>query len=261
MSSVNLREELEATKAATVRKAVFHGLDEFTADPAEGLGMEYLEGLGLAELGIDTSASAGRRVQQQRRLEGHRAFMEGVYSEEQVRKLCIKYRLRCLEVDYFRGKMDEAVPDKKRAFKESFTEVMQQPVYEQDYRIVAPTELFRLKNVPLDPLLMYRFKMDGAYYYKLVHQWGGDLSGWRSLTSFPLRSAWHLAGCALLGWSAFVFTLTFLVVSLVSEFSAASAGTLVSCLVPALTCITISYFKDVNGNYQTSDRIWDSEYK
>jgi hypothetical protein len=47
----------------------------------------------------------------------------------------------------------------------------------------------------------------------------------------------------------------------VSEFNVASAGTLVSCLVPALTCITVSYFKDVNGSYQTSDRIWDSEYK
>ncbi len=136
--------------------------------------MEYLdlEELGLEELGIETSASAGRRVQQQRRMDGRRAFMEGVYSEEQVRKLCIKYRLRCLEVEYFRGKMDEAVPEKKRGFKEAFTEVMGQPVDEQDYRIVAPTELFRLKNVPLDPLLMYRFKMDGGYYYKLVHSGG-----------------------------------------------------------------------------------------
>ncbi len=257
MSSVNLREELEATKSASVRKAVLHGMDAFTTEEAEGLGMEYLEGLGLEELGIETSVSAGKRHKQQGRL----AFMEGVYSEQQVQKLCLKYRLRCLEVDYFKGKLDEAVPEKKKSFKEAYTEVMGQEVAEQDYRIVAPSEMFRLKNVPLDPLLMYRFKMDGAYYYKLVHQWGGDLNSWRAVSSFPLRTPWHLIGCALLGWSAFIFTLTLLVVSLVSEFNVASAGTLVSCLVPALTCITVSYFKDVYGSYQTSDRIWDSEYK
>ncbi len=80
MSSVNLREELEATKSASVRKAVLHGMDAFTSGEAEGLGMEYLEGLGLEEMGIDTSASVGKRQKQQSRL----AFMEGVYSEQQV---------------------------------------------------------------------------------------------------------------------------------------------------------------------------------
>jgi len=233
MLSVNLREELEATARSRSLEVDSLENDELVDTLLKGLGIESW------------------RLQQQR-LERRQRMMQGVYSEQQIEQLCIKYRLRCLSVDLFRGEIDEAVPQKKQAFEQEFEEVMQEAVKPGDYRIVAPSEMFALKPARLDPLLMYQFQMGEAYYYKLVHQWGGDLSPWRALVNYPLRSVRHLIGCSLLFWFILVTALTLAS----GNAGITGAGALAGLM---FTFFTVTAMMDGNGNYKTSDHIWGSE--
>ncbi len=233
MLSVNLREELEATTQARDLEVAFLENDELVTTLLKGLGIETWQ-------------------MQQQRQERRQRMMQGVYSEQQVQKLCTKYRLRCLSVDLFKGEIDEAVPQKKREFEQDFQAAMQEAVKPADYRIIAPSELFKLKRAQLDPLLVYQFQVGDAYYYKLVHQWGGDLSRWRAIVNYPLRSIRHLIGCSLLLWSILVTALT-----LASGSSnVAGAGSLMGLM---FTFFMVTAMMDGNGNYKTSDHIWGSE--
>jgi hypothetical protein len=233
MLSVNLREELESTNQAS-------GL-EVDSSENDALVTSLLEGLGIESA----------RIRQQR-LEKRQRMMQGVYSERQVQKLCTKYRLRCLPVELFRGKMDEAVPQKKQEFELDFEDAMQQGVNQDNYRIIAPSEMFKLKPAMLDPLLMYQFEVGDTYYYKLVHQWGGNLSWWRAIVNFPMRSIRHLIGCSLLFWAILVTALTLLS----GSPGVAGAGSLMGFLA---TFFTVMVMMDGNGKFKTSDQIWSSE--
>jgi hypothetical protein len=235
MLHLNLREELEATRGASVSE---------TAQPEQ---MDLSAAL-LAELGID-SYEAG-----QKRLEKRKMLLQTAYSEEQIRNICIKYRLRCLPMNLFKGPVDELVPQKKQEFEQDFKEAMQEEANQEEYRILAPGEMFRLTIADKDPLLLYKFESKGAYYYKLVHQWGGDLSKWRAVINYPLRSVKHLIGCCLLFWFLLLMAVTANI-----GISATSTLTLTSFLLTALTIFSVSMFRTDNGNYHTSDRIWDSE--
>jgi hypothetical protein len=235
MLHLNLREELDATRGASV------------LETAQTENVELTAAL-LKELGID-SYEMGRK-----RLEKRKMLLQTAYSEEQIRNICIKYRLRCLPESLFKGHVDELVPQKKREFEQDFTEGMQEEVAQEEYRILAPGEMFRLTIADKDPLLLYRFESKGAYYYKLVHQWGGDLSKWRAAIHYPLRSVKHLIGCCMLFWLVLLMAVTANI-----GISATSTLTLTSMLLMALTIFSVSMFRTDNGNYHTSDRIWDSE--
>ncbi len=234
MLHFNLLDELEATRGASVT--------ELSANEESTAAL-------LQSLAIDTFD------QGQMRLSKRKELLETAYSHDQIRNLCIKYRLRCLPVDLFKGHVDELVPQKKSEFAQNFTEGMQESVEEENYRILAPSEMFRLTNLNRDPLLLYRFELNGAYYYKLVHQWGGDLSKWRALTNFPLRSMKHLVVSCLVFWLAVLMALTANI-----GISTTSTLSLTMMLLSVLTIFSVSMFKTENGTYQTSDKIWDSEF-
>jgi predicted neutral ceramidase superfamily lipid hydrolase len=146
------------------------------------------------------------------------------------------------------------VPQKKKEFERNFKEGMQEELEEEEYRILAPSEMFRLTSLDKDPLLLYRFQVRGTYYFKLVHQWGGDLSKWRAVINYPLRSMKHLIISCMLFWMTFLLALTANI-----GISPSSTLTLTTFLLIALTIFSVSMFKTDNGNYHTSDKIWDSE--
>jgi hypothetical protein len=236
MLRVNLRDELDAIRDASGSDAYAFESEEF----ATAL---------LAQLGVDT-----RQLQKQRQAKRQMILQES-YTEDQVKQLCVKYRLRCLDVSLFKGKIDEEVPQKKRAFETDFTEAMNEEIDNADYRIVAPGEMFTLKGVQLDPLLMYRYQVDGEYFYKLIHQWGGDMNKWRMIANYPLRSVKHLVACSLLFWLPIVIAL----ILKVGELNLVAAITQTVFLTTALTAFSVFLSRDVNGNFQTSDRMWNSD--
>ena len=101
-----------------------------------------------------------------------------IFHRDTIKKTCIDYRLRFLDLDYFKGDVPvEAIESIQNLEKVHNTEL-------QKMKIVAPSKLFKLKNAD-DPLL---FVPIGNEYYYLIHKWGNDLHPLRQLLMWPFKN-------------------------------------------------------------------------
>ncbi len=106
-----------------------------------------------------------------------------IYHLDQIRTICIDYRLRFLDSKYFKGEIPvEAVSKTKRLENEHHIEV-------KGFKVVAPSKLFRLEDKD-DPLL---FVPIGNNYFYLIHKWGNDLHPFRRVLAWPFKSIVNLA--------------------------------------------------------------------
>jgi hypothetical protein len=111
-----------------------------------------------------------------------------VYHIDSIREIATTYRLRFLPLKYFKPPLPEEAIKKIEDFENKHqTEI-------QNLQILAPSKLFKLENQD-DPLL---FAPIGNGYYTLIHQWGGDLSGYRKFLVWPLRGPVELVITLLL---------------------------------------------------------------
>ncbi len=105
-----------------------------------------------------------------------------IYHIDQIKKVAIDYRLRFLDIKYFKNKLPEeatAAIQKLEATHETKLGA---------FKIMAPSILFRLEKTD-DPLL---FVPLGNNYYYLVHKWGNDLHPFRKLLMWPFKNIWNL---------------------------------------------------------------------
>ncbi len=101
-----------------------------------------------------------------------------IYHIGHIKKLCIAYRLRFLDSNFFRnGIPEEAISQVREIEKTHNTKL-------GGFKIVAPTKAFHLLNYN-DPML---FAPLGNDYYYLVHQWGTDMNAWRKWLVLPFRN-------------------------------------------------------------------------
>lgn len=113
---------------------------------------------------------------------------ERIFHLDQIRKVCINYRLRFLDIKYFKGNIPvEAIEKITLLEKKHQTDI-------EGFKIMAPSVLFRLKKTD-DPLL---FVPLGNDYFYLVHKWGSDLSFFRKAWAWPFKSIWNLLVAVLL---------------------------------------------------------------
>ena len=110
-------------------------------------------------------------------LETHRIF-----HLDQIKKVCIDYRLRFLDLKYFKGNVPKEGVEKISQLEKEHQTVM------DGFKVMAPSVLFRLKKTD-DPLL---FVPLGNQYYYLVHKWGNDLSFFRKAWAWPFKNIWNL---------------------------------------------------------------------
>jgi hypothetical protein len=102
-----------------------------------------------------------------------------VFTEDDIRSICIKYRLRFLDAQLFKGE----IPYEALVQMNALEKAVGQPI--TGYKVVAPAQLFQLAEKDKDPLLLAAIG-DGNYY--LVHRWGRDLNPLRAALVYPFRS-------------------------------------------------------------------------
>ncbi len=101
-----------------------------------------------------------------------------IFHIEDIKTLCINYRLRFLDFALFKGSIPtEAIDKIQNLENEHQTDI-------QNLKIVAPSKMFRLKNAD-DPLL---FVPLGNDYFYLIHKWGTDLHPFRKLLMWPYKN-------------------------------------------------------------------------
>lgn len=129
-------------------------------------------------------SSVGSKENHISRLDPDRIFLE-----DEIRTLCVKYRLRFLDGGRFKGELPvQAIYELRRLEARA-----KGPV--RGFKIMAPAARFRLCDTNADPLL---FVPVGPKHYYLVHRWGNDMSPMRSVLVWPFRTLGTLAASLVL---------------------------------------------------------------
>ncbi len=111
-----------------------------------------------------------------------------IFHIDQIREICIDYRLRFLNSSYFKGTIPQsAIQRIKQLEKEHDIEIT-------GFKIMAPSKLFKLEDKD-DPLL---FAPIGNDYFYLIHKWGNDLHPLRKLLVWPFKNIANLTVLVLL---------------------------------------------------------------
>ena len=169
-----------------------------------------------------------------------------IYHIDQIKKICITYRLRFLDTKYFKGKIPiQALSEIKDLEKNHNIEM-------KGYKIMAPSKLFKLENAD-DPLL---FAPMGNDYFYLIHKWGNDLSPFRKLTMWFFKSFENLIVLTFL----VSLIATFLVPDgLFSKESSTSNFIMVFFFMfKSVAAVVLFYGFALGKNFNTA--IWDSKY-
>ncbi|MDY0779698.1 hypothetical protein [Tenacibaculum sp. IB213877] len=107
---------------------------------------------------------------------------DAIFHINQIKKICIDYRLRFLDTKFFKGEYPvEAISKIHQLERTHNTEL-------DGFKIMAPSVLFRLKKAD-DPIL---FAPMGNDYYYLIHKWGNDLHPLRKLKYWAIKNVTNL---------------------------------------------------------------------
>ena len=194
----------------------------------------------IKQLGLQRSLA---HISDQKRHRWLTKKFEGeVYHVDDVRQVCIQYRMRMLPSHRYHGPIDPEFGPKLNRFQQ--THALTATDLEHDFFIVAPAETFDLekRQRPLvDPLLLYRID---DQHYKLVHQWGGDLHPLRYLRAWRHRSLTTMT----IYWTVFTFLLTMTLFGLLAE-----------SLTNAVTIASVFTFLVGWGYYTTLHEDYDEQ--
>ena len=106
-----------------------------------------------------------------------------IFSLPEIKKICLKYRLRFLSTKYFKKEYpQDAVAEIKKTEDLTGEKI-------DAFAILAPASMFKLEDANKDPLLFAPLS-DGRFY--LIHKWGNDLSSSRRLLAWPTKTLANL---------------------------------------------------------------------
>lgn len=103
---------------------------------------------------------------------------EKIFHLEQIKKVCIDYRLRFLDSHLFKNEIPEEAITGIHNLEKNHDTIL------GGFKIMAPSKTFQLLSYD-DPLL---FAPIGNNYYYLIHKWGNDLSATRKLAVLPVKN-------------------------------------------------------------------------
>ncbi len=107
------------------------------------------------------------------------ADIQHVFSLEEIKRTCIRYRLRFLPSKFFKSEFPYEALMKIKAFENKYD------VAVKDFKIIAPDHAFDLQNINKDPLLFAKLSDDSFF---LLHKWGKDLAWYKKFLYFPLQN-------------------------------------------------------------------------
>ena len=102
-----------------------------------------------------------------------------VFSLEEIKRICIRYRLRFLDSDLFKGDIPYEANQKIKQLNKTYSNEL------SGFKIIAPSRLFKLRDADADPML-FAVTADGKFY--LIHKWGTDFVWYKKIISLPARS-------------------------------------------------------------------------
>ncbi len=168
-----------------------------------------------------------------------------IFHVDQIRQICIDYRLRFLESSIFKNEIPEEAITKIRIMEKEHNTSL------EGFRIIAPSKAFHLLNYD-DPLL---FVPIGNDYYYLVHQWGTEMNPWRKLLVLPIKNLGNFTITSIV--------LSILIAFIVPENNLSKSVPLASLIVflfafKSIFAVFAYYFFMMGKNF--NEEIWQRQY-
>ncbi len=171
---------------------------------------------------------------------------EKVYHLDQIKQLCVDYRLRFLELKLYKSSFPvEAIEKLKEIENNHNTKIT-------DLKIVAPAKLFKLKNYD-DPLL---FASLGNNYYYLIHKWGSDFKPLRKWRMWPFKNFENFM-FSIIGSS---FMLILLLLKVLFKEQASLQESIILFLFTLKWLVFIAFFYLISKGKNFNTHVWDSKY-
>ena len=104
---------------------------------------------------------------------------DNIFSEEDIKTICINYRLRFLDSSLYKEEIPYEVVLKIKEIEKNHNCSI------ENFKVVAPKAKFNLKDPNADPLLFVPL-LNGKYY--LIASWGDDMAWYKKFIYFPLRN-------------------------------------------------------------------------
>ena len=167
-----------------------------------------------------------------------------IYHIDTIKDICINYRLRFLDLKYFKNDLPQEAFDKIAALEVEHNTTL------SGFKIMAPSKLFRLKDTD-DPLL---FVPLGNDYLYLIHHWGVYLHPFRNALVWPFKNIWNLMVLILgISWVAtqltpLQYSANKLMVDLLDDL----------LYVKAIASVVLFYGFALGKNFNPA--IWNSKY-
>ena len=127
-----------------------------------------------------------------------RDMHDKMLSIQTVERICLKYRLRILDISYFKGELPQAALKKVQEIESRYKTKL------KPLKIIAPGELFELVDSEIDPILLAEIEENKFLF---IHKWGNEFNFFRKISSLPLRSPRSMA--ISLGVIALIFSTLF----------------------------------------------------
>lgn len=198
----------------------------------------------LSRVGLNKTLKDGKIIKEaiNFRIEETKKFnQERVFHISQIEGICKKYHLRFLRTRYYKGVIDNELPNRIYNFEIAYDVKCNY----SNTSIVAPMNSFELEKKPKDPLMFYR--INDEYFY-LIHKWGNDLNIFRTL--MPMFSN---------GWVCWLFPPLLLSLLFFISFKIGIAAVVGAAILSTI----VQIFSHIN----TSDPLtfvkknnWDSPY-
>lgn len=169
-----------------------------------------------------------------------------VYHIDQIKKICIEYRLRFLDSKYFKGEIPTEGISKIKSLEKAHN------IDIDGFKIIAPSKLFRLEDKD-DPLL---FAPIGNNYYYLIHRWGNDLHPLRRAFAWPFKNIVNLTAIVLL--IAYLTTLLVPEGLFSKNNSSAEFWIIFFFMFKSIASVVIFYGFALGKNFNPA--IWNSKY-
>ncbi len=168
-----------------------------------------------------------------------------IFHLEQIKTICIDYRLRFLESSIFKNNIPEEAISKIRMLEKEHNTSL------EGFKIIAPSKAFHLLNYD-DPLL---FAPIGNDYYYLIHQWGTEMNPLRKLIVLPIKNLGTFTITSIL--------LSIVVALLVPENNLSKSVPLASVIVflfafKSIFAVFAYYFFMMGKNF--NEEIWQRKY-
>jgi hypothetical protein len=163
----------------------------------------------------------------------------------QIRSVCVDYRLRFLDTNYFKDGIPEEAISKINALEKSHSTKL------GGFKIMAPSKAFQLLSYD-DPLL---FAPIGNDYYYLIHQWGKDITLTRKWMVAPFKN--------LLNFMLFSVVISLIITVLTPENNLSKAVPMANIIIflfafKSIVAVFMYAFFMMGKNFNVA--IWDRKY-